>query len=181
MADAESSMTLTWPAHLSHLAVSHSEFLRRHSSVQQIAAGALVFQGDRLLLVQRSASEKAFPHRWEFPGGSVDDTDSTILHAAARELLEETGFLATAITHQVGAGVYFATGRAKWLKLSFIVIVRGHIPVKLDPIEHQNFLWATEEEIRRGEVGGLHLDFVSPDQVAVMLEGFRIIRSGAGR
>jgi 8-oxo-dGTP pyrophosphatase MutT (NUDIX family) len=37
----------------------------------------------------------------EIPGGKVDDTDETLLHAAARELKEESGLTATRVVQKV--------------------------------------------------------------------------------
>jgi 8-oxo-dGTP pyrophosphatase MutT (NUDIX family) len=39
--------------------------------------------------------------RQEIPGGKVDDTDETLLHATARELKEETGLTATRVVQKV--------------------------------------------------------------------------------
>jgi 8-oxo-dGTP diphosphatase len=62
------------------------------------AASACVWRGDTLLLVQRAA-----PHGrglWAFPGGKLEPGES-LLQAAQRELLEETGVVA-ALAHHVG-------------------------------------------------------------------------------
>jgi ADP-ribose pyrophosphatase YjhB (NUDIX family) len=37
----------------------------------------------------------------EIPGGKVDDTDETLLHATARELKEESGLTATRVVQKV--------------------------------------------------------------------------------
>lgn len=37
----------------------------------------------------------------EIPGGKVDTTDETLLHAVARELKEETGLTAVRVVHKV--------------------------------------------------------------------------------
>jgi len=49
--------------------------------------------------------------------------------------------------------------------------------IKLDPIEHQAYMWVTEEEVVRD----LHMDgfpFVSISQKNTMLEGFRMLEAG---
>ncbi|KAF2141526.1 uncharacterized protein K452DRAFT_288217 [Aplosporella prunicola CBS 121167] len=180
-----------FPEDLSQLSVDHATFLRLHPKYHQVAVGALVFHNDRLLLVKRSATERSFANCWEFPGGSVDPEDKTIFHAVARELMEEAGLRAVSILNQVGEGVEFHSGwgmrKKMWLKLSFEVEVaegkektEKDIPVKLDPIEHQAYLWVTEDDIRRGEVDGIQLQFVTAAQTAVMLECFRQRRERAG-
>ncbi|GKT51232.1 uncharacterized protein ColSpa_11413 [Colletotrichum spaethianum] len=57
----------------------------------------------RILLVQRSAQEKALPHRWELPGGAAESVDSDSFAAAARELWEETGLRAKRFAALVGS------------------------------------------------------------------------------
>ncbi|OJD29573.1 nudix domain protein [Diplodia corticola] len=172
---------------LAHLSVSQQAYLQRHPQWQQLAVGALVFNAGRLLLVQRSATERAFPNVWEVPGGSVDADDETVLHAVARELEEETGLHVTSIKHEVGVGVQFRTGSGEkttnWLKVAVEVEVAEQkaeaIAIRLDPVEHQDYLWVEEEDVRRGEVNGTRLEFMTADQRALVLEGFRLRRPAA--
>ncbi|KAK2062940.1 hypothetical protein LY76DRAFT_504671 [Colletotrichum caudatum] len=56
----------------------------------------------RILLLRRSARERALPHRWELPGGGADAADRDALAAAARELWEETGLRAARFAALVG-------------------------------------------------------------------------------
>ncbi|EON66078.1 hypothetical protein W97_05321 [Coniosporium apollinis CBS 100218] len=179
------------PPELVHLSIPLKTFQEQHPDIQGLVIGALVYCGDRLLLLQRSASD-SYPNRWEVPGGSCDLEDETVLHAVARELFEETGLRATRIVRQVGDGVSFQTGRPSsvknWLKLSFEVeVASGDLngqadaegkfsnqayqgfPVKLDPAEHQRFIWVKEEELRQKSASGLPLSFISVDQVSLML------------
>jgi 8-oxo-dGTP diphosphatase len=50
---------------------------------------ALVVEGDRVLVCQRSASGP-FPLKWEFPGGKVEPGEG-LFEALSRELREELG------------------------------------------------------------------------------------------
>src|SRR6266568_7948970 len=52
------------PQELAKFSISKSEFLAQNLKFQNLAVGAMVFHKDRLLLVQRSASERAFPNLW---------------------------------------------------------------------------------------------------------------------
>lgn len=59
----------------------------------------------------------------EIPGGKVDEPDESLLHAAVRELKEETGLEATRVVGQV-TDMTFAIPRPKgqvelWMKLIF--------------------------------------------------------------
>ena len=55
----------------------------------KVVVGALV-RGDRVLLVHRSASKRAFPGVWDLLGGVVENGESE-LEALGRELHEELG------------------------------------------------------------------------------------------
>lgn len=170
------------PHTLRGYAVPLHSFLARNPSYQRIVCSAFIFApptsshsqssntAPRLLIVKRSATERAFPNLWEVPGGSVDEDDPTILHAVAREVFEETGLRLTRVVRQAGDGIEWTenkTGKErKWLKLTFEIevaeidssmatmddgMISGYldsIPVELDPKEHQEYAWTTEKEVR---------------------------------
>jgi 8-oxo-dGTP pyrophosphatase MutT (NUDIX family) len=171
---------------LAYLDISKAQYLEEHKDLQFLAAGCLVFHGDHLLLVQRAANERTFRNRWEIPGGQCDNEDPTILYSAARELLEEAGLHVTKFNYQVGKNERFETGpmaaRRHWQKFSFVVDVEEAGPqsnlhqkpvVKLDPVEHQRFLWVTQEEIARRWSNNTKFSFTSEAQRVLMLEAFR--------
>ena len=206
------------PPALSHLATSPHQFLQNNSELDNLAVGAFIFSSPeivtpssvRLLLIQRAATERAFPHCWEVPGGSAEFTDPTILHSVAREVFEETGLHLTRVVRTIGDGVRFesAKGIDRWLKLSFEIEVAEliiyhaapsasiddndlhpereterlataesaipFISICLDPIEHQDFRWITEEEVRSNEGHESGLQFISAEQKSVILEAFRL-------
>lgn len=60
------------------------------------AASACVWRGDEVLFIQR-ASALGYG-RWSLPGGKVE-ADETLIEAAHRELLEETGIKAALSLH----------------------------------------------------------------------------------
>jgi hypothetical protein len=74
----------------------------------------------------------------------------------------------------------FADGRREkpitWLKLIFEMEV-GDLEVALDPVEHQQYLFASEEEIRNDLVGDVKLNYISPPNKDVKLEAFRLRNS----
>lgn len=148
-----------------------------------IAVGALTFDSqDRMLLIQR-ASTDSMPDLWEIPGGGCDEEDPSIIYSVARELEEEAGLRAVLVGPQVNGGYVFPTGSGKIVcKLNFMVEVengenvdkddKGSIKVKLDPKEHQNYLWATEEQCKDEKVGDVEVKFTTAEQKLVILDAF---------
>ncbi|KAK7924344.1 hypothetical protein PG985_006398 [Apiospora marii] len=148
----------------------------------------------RVLLVQRALTD-SWPGIWEAPGGTCDETDTSLIAALARELREETGLEARAALGLV----HIDRVRGGHLtKVTFLADVENpqqvkekegeHLSspspslsswnglVKLDPAEHSAFVWATEEEVRQDIVqGGQRLVWPrnSRDK-ATVLEGFRM-------
>ncbi|KAL2206189.1 hypothetical protein CC79DRAFT_1369618 [Sarocladium strictum] len=157
-----------------------------------LVASAFVFHPskDRILLVQRAAHDSGALH-WEAPGGAVDAEDPTILHGACRELYEEAGLLAKHVRRTIGEGEGFDKGEngggftfttrrglvcCGW---SFVVEVdEGEVEkgVKLDPNEHEDHVWASEEEVKSGKVGEKSIPMVSAVQFRRVLEAFRVRR-----
>lgn len=136
----------------------------------------------RILLVQRSAND-TMPGKWEVPGGACDDEDESILHAVTRELWEEAGLKATHIREAVGNPHLFVTRSEKCIcKLNFVVEVEkddeGRLQPKLDPEEHQQFVWASEAEVRSRKVGDIELDFTSARLEDAMLRTFEELNGG---
>ena len=66
------------------------------ASLRHVVVDNLVLQDDRILLVKR-ATQLIEGGKWGFVGGFVD-RDETIKQAAAREIMEETGYEVTGIT-----------------------------------------------------------------------------------
>ncbi|MBR2656238.1 MAG: NUDIX hydrolase [Loktanella sp.] len=66
------------------------------SNLPRLGAIAVVLHQDRVLLVQRKKAPDA--GLWGFPGGHVE-AGETALAAAARELAEETGVIATPLRY----------------------------------------------------------------------------------
>ncbi|PKS13335.1 hypothetical protein jhhlp_000106 [Lomentospora prolificans] len=152
-----------------------------------LAVGAHVYDADnRLLLVQRAAHD-SMPNRWEAPGGAADATDSTLFEATARELWEETGLVARDLKRIIpeaegrAPGSVFTnrTGRKILCRFSFEVEVQSCEGVRIDPEEHQDYLWVTEEEARAEKVGEREIPITNQIMRSVILEGFRLRRLAA--
>jgi 8-oxo-dGTP pyrophosphatase MutT (NUDIX family) len=179
----------------SSFAVPCETYLSTHRSENSkynfIGTGALVFDAStpaRILLIQRATSD-SMPGLWEIPGGGCDKEDPSILHGAARELWEEVGLTAARIGPPVGEGYNFLTRGGKLVrKFNFLVDAErgagGGLDVKLDPNEHQNYVWAAEEEVKARRVGDVGLKFTVTEQEAVVLEAFgarREMDAGGGQ
>ena len=52
----------------------------------------------------------------------------------------------------------------------------GRLEVKLDPSEHQRFVWGSEEEVRVRKVGDVELEFIMSDLEATVLDAFGVRR-----
>ncbi|KAI0141651.1 NUDIX hydrolase domain-like protein [Xylariaceae sp. FL1272] len=155
---------------LAKFATSKQSYLAAHPDApfDYIATSVLVIDmtattGTRVLLLQRAASDED-PNKWEPAGGACDDDDETILHAAARELWEEAGLRATRFDRLVGDPHLFTLSDGKRVcQFNFAIRVDSEseplLRVMLNPEEHQQFVWATEGEVKAKKVDGMNLDF----------------------
>lgn len=168
---------------LNPLNVSLSTYLSNNPTVARLIVCAIVMhRNSHVLLVQRAATD-GFPHCWECPGGGVDDEDETILHALARELQEETGLRTKHIRALVDDNTEFEGREGIWRKISCLVEVHekdGEVmpEVKLEPLEHQDFVWATKEEISSGRVGDKDVKFAYEVQRETIKVAFGIVSEG---
>lgn len=177
------AFNFTFDPSASHYVITKAAYVSLHAPAGYglIATGALVFDSltsssPRVLLVQRSACD-TMPHKWEVPGGACDDEDTTILHAVARELWEEAGLKATHIREAAGNPHVFITGSGKPIcKNNFVVEVEktgeGALQPKLDPQEHQQYVWANEVEVKARKVGDIELNFTSEQMQDTLLQTF---------
>jgi 8-oxo-dGTP pyrophosphatase MutT (NUDIX family) len=181
----------TYHSSASSFAVPVQTYLAEHSDPRYsyIAIGALVFDKfestkSRVLLLQRSADD-SMPNLWEVPGGGCDDIDESILHAVARELWEEARLKATFIGQPVGSPHFFNSRSGKKIcKFTFMVetenVAEGRLEVRIDPQEHQQFLWASEDEVRSKRAGLVELVFTTQQQEDTVLAGFaHLAKDGA--
>lgn len=179
-----------FPSSVSEFNVPVQTFLSHQRRTQPtlkygyIACGALVIHDSpepRILLIQRSASD-SMPNLWEIPGGGCDDEDPTILRSVARELREEAGLIAASVGPRVGDDHLFQTRSGKAVcKFNFQVKTKkdeeGMDKVKLEPEEHQNYVWATEEEVKAHKSGDIELRITTKEQEAVILEAFDKVKT----
>lgn len=197
-APPEGGFAFTWQPSLASLTIPANDFVSTRPFVSAAATGALVFskatagEDQRVLLIQR-APHDSMPLRWEIPGGACDPEDETMLHGLARELWEEAGLRLKEVVRQVGDEHVFLTRKGLPVaKVTFEVEVETGgeqaLPeVKLDPNEHVDFLWATEEECELGRAvvcgsSGEHrevaITFTHEAQRNTILLGFKLRREG---
>lgn len=96
---------------------------------------------------------------WEIPAGRIDEGE-TAAEAAAREVLEESGWRAGALTHLTGYFPVNGTGDHRFEL--FLADGASHVGEPSDPSESERVEWLTvdrlRDEIRAGNVGdGLSL------------------------
>ncbi|KAM0561450.1 hypothetical protein ACHAPJ_003331 [Fusarium lateritium] len=177
----------TFDESVSEWNVNHREWLKTHDKTwDSLATGAIVFDADdRILLLQR-APDDSMPNKWEIPGGACDDEDPTVLYGCARELWEEAGLELRHIRHvvpdglngQPGAVFTNRTGKRFFCKFSFEVEVVQGQEVKLDPKEHQDFVWATEEEVRGQAMGERKIPLTNFLMVNLIEKAFAMRKGG---
>lgn len=147
-----------------------------------LASGCIVFnKAGRVLLIQR-ASHDSMPNRWEVPGGAVDEEDQTLFYGAARELWEEAGLVAKRFAYIVAEGpgrepeqvFQNSTATRTWCRFAFVVEVEDSEHVKIDPAEHQDYVWATIDEVRSQRIGERELPITTEGMSNLVLEAFRL-------
>lgn len=116
-----------------------------------IVAGIVVYQG-KVLIVQRSANEEAFPNLWEIPSGKREFFESSE-KALVREIKEEVGIR---VKQVMPVGVFeFKVEKEKEIRdatqISFLCKPVGKPKVRLSS-EHQNFAWVTKDRLDNYEV-----------------------------
>ncbi|MEV5510047.1 NUDIX hydrolase [Streptomyces orinoci] len=101
-------------------------------------AGAVVNNGDRILLLRRKPDD-FMGGLWEIPSGKVEKGE-TILEALHRETTEETGLTIEAVNDYVGHFDYANSRGGTTRQFNFAVTVRTSEPVVL--AEHDAHQWA---------------------------------------
>lgn len=156
----------------------------------------------KVLLLQRSLSD-SFGGYWEGPGGGLDPaTDRTVLEGAAREVLEESGLHVSRFVDLVAVEEWARMKLDRLhvvAKFTFLVEVheagtstgdatkgigevsgeaiqkRWEDGVKLAEREHQDYAWATEDEVREGLEKRGPYRFVNQMGTS-LLKGFEMVK-----
>lgn len=154
-------------------------YIAQSDGIFGIVSAAIIIHNDRVLLVQRASADDC-PNVWEVPGGGAHDNE-TIVQCAIRELQEETGLDALEVTSMIGEFKWVDklenkdSQQRKWKIFMFLVTVDSsdlHLKIKLDPAEHQAYLWATAAEVEEGVCGNTRLEWISINQKNAILASF---------
>ena len=120
--------------------------------VQKIILGGVVVKDNRVLIIQRSADEEAYPNLWEIPSGKREPFEKSE-DAVVREVKEETGLDVEVV---MPISVFeFKVEKPDEIRdatqINFLVKLKGDQEVKISD-EHQNFAWITKDEIDNYEI-----------------------------
>lgn len=178
--------TFTYSQFLFPYHASLPAYLSANPGANKLVVGAVIIYNRRALLVQRAAHD-GFALKWECPGGCVDLTDQTILHALCREVAEETGLVVNHVV-KVLDQLEFDGREAgwRWRKITFLAEVDhsgqgvdgAALTVRLDPQEHCDAVWADEREVMVGECQGRRIDFAYESQRNLVLQALRTACEG---
>jgi 8-oxo-dGTP diphosphatase len=114
----------------------------------KIAAKAIIFDGDRVLILRKSKEERLAKdtHGWDFPGGGLEPCEP-LMDALAREVKEETGLTVKVVAP---AYIYDEIQEEKHLIIIKFACDQPNGELVLSP-EHENHFWVPMEELDKGE------------------------------
>lgn len=185
----ESTTQIQVPTNLEKYTNSAADYLAAlgHNDIGGLCTGATIFatvksdhllqqHEDVVLLVKRAADGGAMDGLWETPGGAAESDDPSVVQACAREVLEETGLHVTDFVAMLGQYTFTTRSKRQVLKLNFQTYVQEapnwplepkDVPVKLDPSEHTDYVWASEKQVKDDE-----FPMTSSEQKDIILQGF---------
>jgi len=109
-----------------------------------IVVRAIVLFKTKILLIQRSKDDSNEANLWEFPGGKLD-IGQDLKNAMKRELLEETGIVASPINNLVYYQSDIATS-PRYRGLPYIKLIglyKSDTNRVMLSFEHQDYKWVT--------------------------------------
>lgn len=203
-----STASFTLPPNLAPFSAPLEVFQESYNNKARLVIGAFIFSSgrpsappsrsgtepeavkpeSRMLLLHRVSAD-AYGDLWDFPGGSVEKTDSSIVDAVNREVMEETGLHVSEIVECIGMHTWIdeRPGRnVEWAKFSFIVKVAEEngddLPeIRLADAEHQAFRWAVEEDVRASlEEREGALKFIAMEEIEIAAEAFKRFKGVGG-
>jgi dATP pyrophosphohydrolase len=116
-------------------------------------------KGPLFLLLKRSSDEKLYPDMWQIVTGKIKRAEKA-MHAAFRELKEETGFVANRFWVAPIVGSFFDPFGDT---VQMCPLFAAEVPSSAEPVlskEHQQYEWASFERAQKLLVWPGHLSAV---------------------
>jgi 8-oxo-dGTP diphosphatase len=107
--------------------------------MQQVTA-AILIKDNKILIAKRSAKGKV-PHKWEFPGGKIENGE-TPEECLIREMNEEFGI-------KINVGAYFGNSIYDYShgEIELLAFFVEWISGSMAPAVHDEIRWVTQEEL----------------------------------
>lgn len=116
--------------------------------IQKIVVGGAVIKDNKILIIQRSADEEAFPNLWEFPSGKRENFEPSE-DAVTREVKEETN-LDVKVLKPISTFEYKVEKENEIrdaTQINFLVeYISGDVKISN---EHQAFKWISKNEMNK--------------------------------
>jgi 8-oxo-dGTP diphosphatase len=128
-----------------------NKFLNENKK-KDIASVVCINDKQQILILRRSKTDKHRPLHWDLPGGHIDPSDNSLEDGAVRELQEEAGIEAS-----IGDLIFIDSRNLKKSTRHTFVTTKWTGKVKLKPnpktdiTEHDEYKWATIDEIKELE------------------------------
>lgn len=129
-------------------------------------AGALIYDGSRVLLGKRAAHRARYPGVWDIFGGHVE-TGEDPLAALRRELKEELN-ICVSRARQVGILTGYDQDDAVAFEMTVFLVCDWDAPMRLHPAEHDEMRWFKPAEL--GAVWPV-IDPRLPEAIRQMIDG----------
>lgn len=106
---------------------------------------AVIFNGGKVLVVQRTKEESFLPDIWETPGGEVQEGE-TLRDACKREVLEEVG-ISVEVKMPYHCSEYVDGNKRRTVCRHYITRTQSKPIVRLSS-EHSQYRWISQHEIK---------------------------------
>lgn len=121
--------------------------------VHSVIVNGVVFNGDKVLVSQRSMEEAHEPGKWTIPGGKIDRTEGDVFNiiekTLAREIKEETGVEIEDEVKLVTNNTFIRSDGQHVIAMVFKCKYKSGEPKSLE--DTVDCKWATLEEVKKME------------------------------
>ncbi len=155
----------------------------KNQYLHEVVITAIVYKGDRYLIMRRSPGKKRFPGMWTVPGGKLETNDYTsrpketpeywynvLEHTLRREVREEAGIEITDIEYVTSLATVHADGNPSIVVSCMAGYASGDIA--LQPEESTEYAWVTLEDAKQYDlIGGIYEELLIASQRRSGLKG----------